>query len=623
MRTDHYAKLSAICLCVVLFTSIIAPGRAQAQSASWTYMVYMSGDSSLSSYVNNDLDEMRLVGSDESLNILALADQSSQGDSFLCHVETSGLQRIQLAQVNAAWGTELNLGEPSTLVDFVKWSVSTYPAGHYVLDLWGHGTGWGGVCPDQGDFLEMTEVSTAMKAISAAGISLDIVSIDACQMGMLEVIYELRHAANYAITSEKDVPVEGWPYNSVLSILKNGPGMSAEDYGKGMIEAYMNRGMAHSAYSLTLSLIDLSQIGGVVNSLSQYSDEIIDMAGYFNPQIMQARGATEEYDGSYQYDLCHLLKNINKYTECDRLEFLAGSVMSSLSDCMVYERHWTNVQDEPAENASGLSIWFPMYSPTGQYEEIGLSQDTGWDEFLTEMSPYFSNPARVEESVEVIYLPVDSDHDGLIDTFEFGFQLESGEFNLEIYSSKMTLVHEYETSQPGWYNLSFSPETVDEYSAAMYLRNASGKLLNYTHSSMNKEALFVIYGLVSSNIGRGVKWMQVSVNDQTGKNLGVTTTDWTGHYKLELKVPTQTDGQNLTVSCGSGEQRQNISLSQLEENNIMNFQFENADELVLSIAYLAILINLVALGVLATWLYLSKKADKGEPEPPADKMPIN
>jgi hypothetical protein len=286
---------------------------------------------------------------------------------------------------------------------------------------------------------------------------------------------------------------------------------------------------------------------------------------------------------------------------------------------MVYERHWTNVQDEPADNASGLSIWFPMYPPVSKYNEIGLSQDTGWDELLAEMSPYFSAPARTEENAEAIYLPVDSDHDDLIDTFEFGFLLQSGQLHLEVYSSNMTLVHEYETSQPGLHNFSFSPETVGKYSAAMYLRDTSGKLLNYTHSSMNKEALYVIYGRINSNVGKGIKWVQVSVADQTGKNLGVATTDWTGHYRLELKVPTDTDGQNLTVSCGVGEQRQNASLSQLDENSVLNFQFESANEHVLYLAYLAVFVNIVALGVFAAWLCISRKPDKVEPAPPADK----
>ena len=37
---------------------------------------------------------------------------------------------------------EVNMGDPNTLTDFVKWGLETFPARHTALVLWDHGGGW-------------------------------------------------------------------------------------------------------------------------------------------------------------------------------------------------------------------------------------------------------------------------------------------------------------------------------------------------------------------------------------------------------------------------------------------------------------------------------------------------
>ncbi len=38
--------------------------------------------------------------------------------------------------------SETNTGDPKILMDFLKWSITTYPAEHYMAVLWNHGSGW-------------------------------------------------------------------------------------------------------------------------------------------------------------------------------------------------------------------------------------------------------------------------------------------------------------------------------------------------------------------------------------------------------------------------------------------------------------------------------------------------
>jgi hypothetical protein len=636
MTPKSITYFSVLFLCIgFLFSSFHLPVDTAAQhiddvrqssQSNWTFMVYMSGDSSLSSNVPSDLEEMKRVGSDDLLNIIVLVDRSGAYDTQLLRVIPDNTEEIPITDVNSSWTNEMNLGNPQTLVDFVTWSAEAYPANHYVLDLWGHGRGWWGVCPDKSDYLTSQELAMAMEAISDAGITLDIVSIDACQMGMLETVYELRHGSRYAIVSEKDVPLSGWPYDDVLSIISNNPGIDAESFGRGMINAYLDWGFIYSRYSLTLSLIDLDEINDVVNALDAYSVEASKMLGYFNKEFAMAREETEEYDGESEYDLWHLVEKINEKTNSKRLEQLSNGLFSSLNSCVVYERHWTNNLDESADNAHGLSIWFPNHTPSVGYLGIGLSQDTGWDEFLTEIAPFFASPSRTEVNIDVNAQSGDTDSDGLNDLLEFNCLVPenspSGLFELEIYGPNGSMVHTYSSESVGWHNLTYPPEAFGRYTAALYLWDTQDELVNYSfvESGLVREGWSSISGRVISNVGRGLKWTQLTLYESDGTVIRSFTTDYAGNYVLKLKVPTDTDGINLTLSCGLGSQRQNVTLGQLYAQNTYNFEIENTHISVLWLTYTAILINIAALIFLVIWFYGSRRGAKNEPDTTEDKM---
>jgi hypothetical protein len=603
----------------LLLPITVSNQTSQAQNgtaANWTFMVYMSGDSTLSGNVPDDLNEMKEVGSDESLNIIALADRAGSFDTNLFRIMQKDTESIPLSSVNPSWGDELNLGRPQTLSDFVVWAVSNYPAEHYVLDLWGHGIGWSGVCPDKGDFLDPAELRSAMASITDAGITLDMVSIDACQMGMLETVYELRAASRFAVVSEKDVPISGWPYGEVLSILSENPETGVEDFGRGMVDAYLDWGIVNSGYSLTLSLIDLGFMDELAAALDSYATEAVKVAGFFNRELITARMNTEEYDGSYEFDLRHLLENINDRTGYKRLEAGSGAIFAILDSCVAYERHWTNFIDEPADNAHGLSIYFPTHGPGSNYAGTTLGQDTAWDEFLTAMTQYFSNPVKHDEPLVVVAGSADTDADGLNDLLEFSAKVPQvqGQFELEVYGPDGIIVHEFITESTGWQNITYFPEALGAYSAAFYMWENS-TLVNYSlfESGLNREGWSRIRGRVTSNIGRGLKWTRIALYESNGDIIGSTVTDFDGRYTINVKVPTETEGVNLTLSCGLGSSRRNATFQQLFGENNQDFELETSHVSVLWFAYATILMNIAALLVIVIWFVRRRTGDEEAP----------
>jgi len=593
--------LAAISL---LFT-MLAPLQVSAQEAkneTWTFMVYMSGDSSLSTQISSDIQEMKKVGSEDGLNIIVLSDAAGVGDSGLMRVLTNSIEDIALTNINSAWGPELNLGDPDVLSRFVIWATDEYPADRYMLDLWGHGNGWPGVCPDKGDYLDANDIETAMSDIDDAKIRLDIVSMDACQMGMLEIAYELRGKAGYALLSQKDVPLNGWPYDLFLPHLKSGG--TPEEIGTAMIDTYITWGMGgNSLYSLTLSLIDLGKIEALTGALDDYSVAAEKMTGYFNPEFIAARADTEKYDGNAQYDLVHLLRNIDRSTECMALKSLSAKVLDAMDSCIVHENSWTNVLDEPAEYTNGMSIWFPDHVPSVSYMETHFAQDTAWPDFLYSLAGYFQEPGRVEVPHAITVASEDSDADGLADAIMISQEASSeGTATVEIYGPDGNLFSEQDMGQETG-TIHIQLDALGYYGAATYLRDVNGTLLNYTlKTGLAKEGMSIISGRVTSNTGRGLAWVGVSLLDSLGNTVAMVFTDNSGFYDMEVVIPRDTNGTGLILVCGLGTGQQNATIGTLGSLETIDFSMDISSAYIPWVVRVIGALNLVAFLALVYWV---------------------
>jgi cysteine peptidase C11 family protein len=113
--------------------------RAAEKKKRWTVMVYLAGDNNLDSAGAADLAEMKRVGSGEQLSIVAQFDRSGPGRPTNRYVLRKGTTLA--ADVVTALG-ETDTGDPAVLREFVTWAAASYPAEHYLLVIWNHGSGW-------------------------------------------------------------------------------------------------------------------------------------------------------------------------------------------------------------------------------------------------------------------------------------------------------------------------------------------------------------------------------------------------------------------------------------------------------------------------------------------------
>lgn len=224
----------SLLLCIIVWSSTalarplcqqIAPPMRAACHKQWTVLVYMNGDNDLAPHTFADLKEMHEVGSSLTVDIVVQQDTDDDDGSRRYHVRKAK----NLASSLIATLPEQDSGDMQTLIDFLAFGVKKYPARHYLVIIWSHGTGYaGGISPDysSGSQLSIAQLSTALEYLQYAhlqGRRIDIYASDACLMQSLEVIYALRQRARFIIGSANREQKQGWPYREILQYLTTSP----------------------------------------------------------------------------------------------------------------------------------------------------------------------------------------------------------------------------------------------------------------------------------------------------------------------------------------------------------------------------------------------------------------
>ncbi len=378
-------------------TPTATPTTTPTGIAKWTFMVYIDGDNNLEPAAVGDLNEMEMVGSTSSVNIVAEIDRipgydTSNGDwtgTRRYYVKKDYDPYVINSQLIQDLG-ELNMGNPQTLVDFVSWAVSNYPAEHYALVIWNHGGGFRKVTgypiskdiaidDTNSDKITMGELSLALSRInSILGKKLDLLGMDACLMGMIEVAYEIKDYANVMVASEESEPLEGWPYDRLLADLVSNPSMSAGTLGSHIVNDFVT--YYQGTDTVTLSAIDLTQIGTVASFVSQFALSVINDTVTPGSQYISSANSAQYYQGDTDfidlYDFANQVLN-NPFISNPTGKTAAGNIMSAVSSAIIAEGDTLIGEDH------GLSIYFPYTPPMdARYPLTKFARDTYWDEML-------------------------------------------------------------------------------------------------------------------------------------------------------------------------------------------------------------------------------------------------
>jgi len=384
MRKTTRSLISLIILFVMLATltgtAVAAPPTPRAK---WTVMVYISGDNNLEDYVVLDIEnELAPTGSTADVQVVALADRGPGYDTSYGDWQTTKLFHVTQGMTAdgsnaiADWG-ERNMGDPQTLIDFVTWSKTNYPADHYALVFWGHGWNWhpGYVMADDtdNDTLDYEEQKAALPSLGF----IDVVGYDGCNMASIEIM-NLWHGYATAITgSQEYVGWEGLQYDLVLAQMAANPNMTADQVAVAFSQS------ANADKTWAALAVD-SRYSTLLTAVDQWSVALNNGLATYRKKFDRAFGATQDFwQAPMDKDLYDMAYEVNRLVGDANIKSKSQAVMSAVNGVVLHQYHANSYPDSHGitiyyvSSASGKDSNYAYYRST-----IDFALQTGWDEFL-------------------------------------------------------------------------------------------------------------------------------------------------------------------------------------------------------------------------------------------------
>ena len=435
--------------------------------SEFLYMMYLAGDTpgitnlgnALQKNINDLISGLKnssLALNERNVNVIVFADFTGKSKLFCANypyfVLTDISEEAEFIQ------DDCNSGDILTLGKFLKFANERFSAEKKILTIGSHGSGIFGtkegdknpfetslsyrsICPDNDSSSSKNMMwileSQLPFAFDYAGFKdsekLDLLHLDLCLEGGIEVAYELKKNVKYFLASPEEIPAEGFPYSKMESLFARGT--SIEDFGISCVEIYANQNYYGSGWynTLTFASLDESYMEELKNSVNALSEYLSNSANEYLKHIKNNFfGASDSaycpgkyicYKGNYafMYDFGFFVEKLKEYAESNKnqeLQALCSKVLSSLEKIII--RSWRekingsseNLYDDFSGNYYGLSIAvkaipvnvsnifynyisdYPKKEYSGKYllnpyysSEFSFKNDTSWKNFLSVLYP--------------------------------------------------------------------------------------------------------------------------------------------------------------------------------------------------------------------------------------------
>ena len=357
-----------------------------APQARWTIMVYMSGDNNLEDFIVKDIElELGLAGSNADIQIVALADRGPGYDTSRGNWQTTKLYHVTqgiVADATSAvadWG-ERNFGNPQTLIDFVTWTKTNYPADRYALYFWGHGWNWhpGWVMEDDTD-VDTLDYHEMKAAIPLLGF-IDLVGYDGCNMATMEIYKLWENKATAIAASEEYVGWNGIEYDSVIAQLRANPFMSADQVAVASAQSAVVLGGERTFSAVAVD----GRLANLLTATEQFAVALTNGLAANRKKYDRAFGATRSmWQAPMDKDFYDLANEIDIAVSDANIKARAQGVMNAISSVRLYEGHTNAYSDVHGMTIYHISKAAQKDSNYTYYRStIDLALTTSWDEFL-------------------------------------------------------------------------------------------------------------------------------------------------------------------------------------------------------------------------------------------------
>ncbi|MBT9586295.1 hypothetical protein IV102_23335 [bacterium] len=322
-----------------------------------------------------------------------------------CLTQSPSKKKIK-SQPVASSDAPPNHGSSHTLSDFLRWGMENYPARHYMVVIGDHGQGFAGTGFDylHKDVLDPGELK---EALAQSPVKPDVVMMDACEMGAVEIAYQIREQAGILIASEEIIGLGGLPHRQLLEYLQQNPHSSPTQLARQIVSIAsedtinsVDRGKDPATEQL--AALRLDRTPAMVESIADLG-KALAKSKVSGARLKEIIGDTQSFnlgsqrkpDCDYR-DLGHFATLLQD--ECDDpvVQEAAALVRKTLK-AVVLENHCSG---EEVSDGNGLSVYLPPHAieanpkrtaPNGKsviaisdftYEQTDFDQATGWSKWL-------------------------------------------------------------------------------------------------------------------------------------------------------------------------------------------------------------------------------------------------
>jgi len=367
----------------------------------WTFLIFLNGDNGLDPDATQNLLAMEKVGSNDQVNIVVQWASLSAGKTVRLLVKKSTDPTHVTSPILQDLGL-VDMGNYKNLQDFIQWGVTNFPADHYFVDVWDHGSGWhlqhnqhfhskqntlNDISWDEisGNWITTEQLGSVMTyAANVMGHRVDVYGSDACQMAMVEVANEMSTSVDYFAGSEFVEPAASWPYAEFFRHVEARPNLTADQVSKLLTKEYVRsyEGGSGGRAQVTFSAFQMDKLNRFNTAFKKMSDEIRTLAPSEKAKVLSAaQNAQQFFENDYR-DVGDLLKKLKqaKITGISKADIT--EVQFALDEFVIANADTKNFRD-----STGLSIWFPVTTNrynqyADRYSHLDFNQATDWNASL-------------------------------------------------------------------------------------------------------------------------------------------------------------------------------------------------------------------------------------------------
>jgi hypothetical protein len=418
-----------------------------AAKAKWTILTYIAAHNNIQYYGKRSYDQIIGVGSTPKVVQGILFDWPDGAARYITACPGGVVKQEQLGDYDSA--------DPDSLIKNAQWVFGQYPAEHYGLILWSHGSGWRpeeieeiaskirhdtqvdeqearsrssttgsraffrstlqtilkkeratdrAICFDDGSghSLDTIELERVTREIAnSIGQKIDLIGMDACLMGNIEVAYQLRNNVEYMVASEELVPGQSWPYDIIFGELQNTPDLQSGDLSELIVSEYLHYYKNHPPVfgngDITKIALDLSKTNTFITSMKELAETLIANMKEAIHYLEKAQTDTYIVETSEEsrvsnkfnfhlWDIKSVVRHLGKNIQHEKIKSAANNVIETFDKCGLVVR--SEHMGEWFDNIGGLSVYLIAPKRNKQrhisdyYPDLAFSKDAKWYDLL-------------------------------------------------------------------------------------------------------------------------------------------------------------------------------------------------------------------------------------------------